>query len=149
MSFRRRKRLHPRLLCLARTRAGGFCQRRRMPGKRRCPQHGGLAGRPVGHPMHPNTAAALHRGRERWLVQMRRLKEEGKITRFPQGRKRRTSKIGQMVRRASEGIFSEREIQKSMRQRLFEELEEEKKAAAIMLAIEQLREQQRTSGPDR
>lgn len=80
---------------------------------------------------------------------MRRLKEEGKITRFPQGRKRRTSKIGQMVRRASEGIFSEREIQKSMRQRLFEELEEEKKAAAIILAIERLREQQRTPGADR
>jgi hypothetical protein len=88
-SFRRRKRLRPSLLCLARTRAGGLCQRCKAPGKKRCVQHGGAlrSGRPVGHPLHPNTAAA----RKAWYERMWALKRAGKISRFPQGSKRKTA----------------------------------------------------------
>jgi hypothetical protein len=88
-SFRRRKRLDPRLLCRARTRAGGFCQRRKAPGKKRCVQHGGAprSGRPVGYPEHPNTAAA----RKAWYARVWELKRAGKISRFPQGTKHKAT----------------------------------------------------------
>jgi hypothetical protein len=39
--------------------------------------------------MHPNTAAALAAGRERWLRRMRLAKQLGLITRFPNGRRPR------------------------------------------------------------
>jgi hypothetical protein len=70
-------------LCLARTRNGGRCQRKKAPGKKRCVQHGGhpRAGRPRGLPQHPNTGAAL----KRWYARMWALKNAGKISRFPQG----------------------------------------------------------------
>jgi hypothetical protein len=79
----------PSELCLARTRNGGRCQRRKAPGKKRCVQHGGAprSGRPVGYPEHPNTAAA----RKAWYARMWALKRAGKISRFPQGTKRKVT----------------------------------------------------------
>ena len=76
----------PSELCLARTRAGGRCQRQKAPGKKRCIQHGGAprSGRPRGwYPQHPNTAAGL----KRWYERMWDLKNAGEISRFPQGLK--------------------------------------------------------------
>jgi hypothetical protein len=74
----------PSELCLARTRAGGRCQRKKAPGKNRCIRHGGAVrcGRPRGYPQHPNTAASL----KRWYAHMWELKRAGVIRRFPQGK---------------------------------------------------------------
>jgi hypothetical protein len=78
----------PSELCLAKTRAGGHCQRKKAPGKKRCIRHGGAAriGKPKGlYPQHPNTTAGL----TRWYERMWDLKNRGLIQRFPQGRKNR------------------------------------------------------------
>ena len=77
----------PSELCLARTRAGGCCQRKKAPGKKRCIQHGGAAriGRPRGWGPHPNTTAGL----KRWYQRMWDFKNAGVISRFPQGRRKR------------------------------------------------------------
>jgi hypothetical protein len=76
-------------LCNARTRSGGRCRRPAMPDHWRCRLHGGLAGRPKGIAAHPNTIAALRRGRQRWLEQMRLAKAAGRIDKIPGGRKPR------------------------------------------------------------
>jgi len=39
--------------------------------------------------MHPNTAAALVQGRQRWVARMREAKAAGQIERFPNGRRAR------------------------------------------------------------
>jgi hypothetical protein len=73
----------------------------------RCAQHGGLAGRPPGAPMHPNTAAALQAGRARWVERMRLAKQQGLIAKFPNGRRPRgASKLhpNRTVRRAQKII---------------------------------------------
>jgi len=76
-------------LCYARTRAGGLCRQPAVPESLRCRFHGGLAGRPPGTPMHPNTAAALKAGYERWLQRIRLAKQQGVIEKFPTGRRPR------------------------------------------------------------
>jgi hypothetical protein len=83
----RPRQLQPSELCLARTRAGGRCQRKKAPGKKRCIQHGGAAriGRPRGWGPHPNTTAGL----KRWYQRMWDFKNAGVISRFPQGRRKR------------------------------------------------------------
>jgi hypothetical protein len=76
-------------LCGARRRNGEPCREQALPGRLRCRRHGGLAGRPPGTPMHPNTADALKAGHERWLARTRLAKERGSIEKFPNGRRRR------------------------------------------------------------
>jgi hypothetical protein len=77
--------------CNARTRAGGRCRRKAMPNHWRCPQHGGLAGRPRGIPLSPTALAARVAGRARWVERMWAAKARGEIARFPGGRRPRGS----------------------------------------------------------
>ena len=72
--------------CNARTRGGGLCRKGARSGELRCHLH---AGRRAGTPMHPNTAAALVQGRQRWVARMREAKAAGQIERFPNGRRAR------------------------------------------------------------
>jgi len=58
-----------------------------MRGNARCYWHGARGGRPVGHPMHENTLAAMKAGRRRWVERTRLAKAQGLIEKFPNGRK--------------------------------------------------------------
>jgi hypothetical protein len=58
-----------------------------MRGNARCYWHGARGGRPVGHPMHENTLAAMKAGRRRWVERTRLAKVQGLIEKFPNGRK--------------------------------------------------------------
>ena len=50
--------------CGAMTRAGNQCRRKPVPGKRRCPNHGGLSTGPKTAEGQLRALAALQRGRE-------------------------------------------------------------------------------------
>jgi hypothetical protein len=68
---------------------------------------------------------------------MRRAIAEGKITRFPQGRKPKLSKTGPPPRRSRRPKpFSDKEIERNFRQRLFEEMEAEDRGIAPEMAPE-------------
>src|SRR5215469_1416811 len=74
--------------CGARTRSGGFCKKLAVHNSLRCRLHGALAGRPRGTPMHPNTAAAIAKGKRWALEQRRKLKAAGQVDRVWGGSRR-------------------------------------------------------------
>ncbi len=66
---------------------GDWCRKRPVKGRTRCRWHGGLSTGPRTVEGKARAVAAMVAGRRRWVEKMRALKAEGKIKRFPGGRR--------------------------------------------------------------
>lgn len=66
---------------------GDWCRKRPVKGMTRCRWHGGLSTGPRTREGKARAVAAMVEGRKRWVERMRALKADGKIARFPGGRR--------------------------------------------------------------